>query len=151
MELIKTKPLTEEQVELRTKRIGETLKLDPTVIIMLKGKDYTLEFNNFAIKGILKDTGFNLMGSFLGTEEMENPEIMGAVLYYGLKTHHNELTQEECDKLYGYRHNVYILDKIREAIRLFLPDMSDIVRAEEGEGEEAKEPVNPPKPLTPSG
>jgi hypothetical protein len=120
--------LTREQArDLRRTRIEQTFQLDPQVNITLKGKKYILELNNWAVKGILKQTTVNLMaaGDF-GICQMQDPEVMGAILFWALASNQPDLTQDEVDKLYTFRHYPYILEKIKSALELFLPDMSDI-------------------------
>ena len=116
----------EEAQELRKKRIEETFQLDPLTTITLKGKTFTMELNNYAVKGIYKDTGHNLLAIGFGLKEMQSPELMGATLYWALKEHHPELTQDDVDKLFTYRHYGYILERLKVALDLFLPDMSDV-------------------------
>lgn len=115
-------------------RVQATFKLDPQVAITLKGKDYILEFNNYAVKGIFKETDFNLMGSAFTLAQMQNPRVMGVMLYYGLKTNHPDITEDEVDKLFTYRHYPYVLSKLRQAIGLFMPDLTDLVSKPEGSG-----------------
>src|SRR5476649_120824 len=112
--------------EIRKERIAQLFQLDPVVMITLKRNDYTLEINNWAVKGVLKDTGVNLMSTGFGVAQMQDPEVMGSILYWGLKTHHPDLQQEDVDKLYSYRHYAYVLGQLRTALDLFLPDMSDV-------------------------
>lgn len=137
----------EAALEQQRKEIEETFKLDPQVTIKLKGAEYTLEYNNLAIKGIYKDTGYNLLSTTLGKEQMDDPNIMGALMYYGLKTHHEDMTQEEADKLYTYRHMVYIMSRITSALQLFIPESSKRDLTDPGEAgspQVAEDPTNPP-------
>ncbi len=132
------------------KEIGDSFKLDPRVPIQLKGKEYTLEFNNFAVKGVYKDTGYNLLSTPLDKEQMNNPDIMGALLYYGLKTNHDDMTQDSADKLCTYIHQLYILSRLHAALDLFLPEsakkelegLSD--PGEAGSPQVAEDPTKPP-------
>jgi len=136
----------------RRKWIEESFKLDPIVTIMLKGKEYQLEFNNYAVKGILKDTGYNLMSKEPRLAYMHSPEIFGAFLYYGLKTHHPEMTQEEADKLYSLKHYLYVLDRITKAVTLFMPELTEEEKAMVMASEKVPEVVeDPTKPPVPSG
>ena len=112
--------------EIRRDRVDDLFQLDPTVTITLKKTEYTLEINNWAVKGVLKDTGVNLMSVGFGPEQMQDPILMGSILYWGLLTYHDTLTQEAVDKMYTYRHYAYVLSKVRKALELFLPDMSDV-------------------------
>lgn len=106
----------------RKKQIEESFSLDPTVTVTLKNKPYTLEVNNYAIKGVLKDVGFNLLNEAFNRERMNDPRIMGSMLHWALKTHHPELSQDDADKLYTYRQQLYISGKLIQAIQLFLPE-----------------------------
>jgi hypothetical protein len=121
----------------------EDSQLDPAVNITLRNKQYTLEYNNFSIKGILKDTGFNLLNQNLTVKELGDPAILGAFLFWGLKTNHEELTQEQADKLLTYRDHFNVMLGIRKALTLYLPEVK---------GDEAQapgEPENPPSPPSP--
>lgn len=147
----------EERQEIRKKRVEETFQLDPVVSIKLKQKDYTLEANNYAIKGILKDTAVNLMDTGFRKEQMNDPLLMGSMLFWLLRTNHPEMTQEESDKMYSFRHYAYVLQRLNIALDLFLPDMSDIdaqmarerMEAEGREGADGEK--DPTKELTASG
>ncbi len=116
----------QEALELRRKRTLETFQLDPQVPIELKGKPYILELTNFAVKGILKDTGHNILSVGFGVEQMQDPEMMGALLRWALELNHPDLTQDDVDRMFSYRHYGYILEKLKAALDLFLPDMSDV-------------------------
>ena len=133
------------------KEIEETFKLDPLVKIQLKGVEYTLEYNNLSVKGIYKDTGYNLLSTSLGKDQMDDPNVMGALLFYGLKTHHDAMTQEEADKLYTYRHVVYIMSRITTALELFVPASSNKDLADPDEAGSPQVSEDPTKPPVNSG
>ncbi len=115
-----------EAIELRRERVQATFKLDPTVIITLKGVDYTLEFDNAAVKGVLKDTGYNMMSTAFSVDQMQDPDVMGAMLFRGLQHNHSDMTQEKADSLFSVRLYPYVLEKLRQSLALFLPDMTDV-------------------------
>ena len=151
-------PLTAAQIAhlekvaaIRRQRVLETFQLDPLVKVMLKGKEYTLEFNNRAVKFIMKDTSLNLMSAGFGMDAMQDPEIMGALLFRGLQTHHPDLTQDEIDLLYSYRHFPYILQCLRQGLDLFLPDMSDVEAEEDQAGSQGELPLDPTRQPIPIG
>ena len=127
----------EKYMEALESRIPDTFKLDPKVTITLKGNPYTLEFNNASAKGVLLDSGFNLLNDRLTQDHIGNPNIMGSLLFRGLQTNHPDLTIEETDKLFTVKHYPYINRKIMEALVAFMPDMSDM---EVDEVEEKKVP-----------
>lgn len=138
-----------ERQAIRRQRLAETDRLEPVVTITLKGHTYTLECNNYAVKGILKDTGYNLMSEGFSTKQLQDPEVMGSMLNWLLKTHHPDLSVEDTDKLYTFRHYPYIIERIGTSIDLFLPDMSDI-----DSPQQQSKPVNdedPPKPSAANG
>jgi hypothetical protein len=134
---------SKEAAALRKERIAETFQLDPLTTINLKGKIYTMELNNFAVKGILKDTGYNLLSAGFGIKEVQDPEILGALLYWSLIEHQPDLTQEAVDKLFGYRHYAYVLECLKVALDLFLPDMSDVQIEGVREKQEVREGEDP--------
>lgn len=134
-----------ELIETHDERVQDTFKLDPVVPITLKGKSYTIELNNFAVKEVMKATGFNVMAASFSPKEMENPDVMGALLYWGLKTHHEELTQVEVDKLFTFKHYPYVLNRLQAALEMFLPDLSDLTVEEEKKDETPRPPL-PPSP-----
>lgn len=134
----------EDYVKRFKSRVLETFQLDPVVTITLKGHDYTLEFNNWAVKEILRESGVNMIATGFTSEHMQSPEIMSVVLYYGLKTHHSELTQDGVDRMFTLRHYPYIHDRLSDAVDLFLPDMSDMEIEKRAEGE-----ANPGDPTSP--
>ena len=142
---------SERFVSIRRKRVQETFQLDPLVPITLKGKNYTLEFNNRAVKLILKDTGLNLMSAGFGMDAMQDPETMGAILFRGLQTHHPDLTQDDVDVLYSYRHFPYVIQCLRQGLELFLPDMSDVEAEEDQAGGQGELPLDPTRQPTPIG
>lgn len=126
MEATKRKVPQAEYTKIRSERIQPLFQLDPTVTITLKGAVYKLELNNWAVKGILRDTGVNLMQVGFGIAEMQSPELLGSFLCWSMRTHHPEMEQEQVDKLFTYRHYSYVLDKLKTCIDLFLPDMDDL-------------------------
>lgn len=121
----------EERRAVTKARVQELLKLDPQVTIKLKGNDYTLEMNNWAVLGILKDTGYNLNSAGFGTEQMQDPTIMGCILFWAMQTHHPDLSLEAVNKLFTYRHMQAIFDKIMECITLYSADVSDLVEPDD--------------------
>jgi hypothetical protein len=130
----------EDATKLRRERVQNTFQLDAATTITLRGKVYTLELTNYAVKGIYKDTGHNLMALGFSVQQMTDPEMMGSLLFWALQQNHPELTQDEVDKLFTYRHYGYILDRLKDALDLFLPDMSDVqveeARKQPEEGED---------------
>ena len=127
----------------RRRRVLETFQLDPLVPIKLKGKDYTLEFNNWAVKKVLKETGFNVMSTGFGMEQMQDPVVMGNLLFNGLLTNHPDLTQDDVDRMYSFRHYPYILECLRIGLDLFTPDMSDVETADNPIPEITQDPSSP--------
>lgn len=111
----------------RAKRVMETFKLDPAIKITLRGVEYTLEYNNYAVKGVLADVGLNLLSDGFGNlDQIQNPDILGSLLFRGLEINHPELKQADADRLFTTRHYSYVLNRLRAALALFMPDMSDI-------------------------
>lgn len=120
-----TKPNPADFNKVRSERIQSLFQLDPEVKIALCGTHYTMVLNNWAVKGILLDTGHNLMALGFTIEVMTDPVTLGSILYWSLKTKHPELDLETVDKLFNYRHYAYVVDRLKAAIAMFLPDMSD--------------------------
>lgn len=139
-------PAQKTRADIYLERVGQTFQLDPQVRITLKGVTYTLEFNNRAMKEVLKDCGFNALKDSLSAEAMESPEILGSLLYRGLKTHHPDVTADQVDMLFTSRHYPYIISRLRAAMEMFLPDMSDVPRADEQEGASDPNPAHQPMP-----
>lgn len=134
----------EDYSKLHAERVRETFQLDPQVHIHLKGKDWTLEFTNYGVKEVFKETGLNLLDSGFGPDQWKDPKVMGALFYHSLKTNHSDLTQEEADKMFSYRHYSAILSSLRTALGLFMPDMSDVSLDKEEEPTKAKDPIGQP-------
>lgn len=126
---------TKERQAIVRQRMDETIKLDPTVPLSMGGRDFTLVFNNWAVKEILKETGLNLLTTPLLSEQMTDPTVIGPVLLCGLRTHSPELTLEEVDRLFTMRHLLYVQTKLAEALSLFYPDTEDLPKLPESEGE----------------
>jgi hypothetical protein len=85
-----TLQLKKESLDIYRKRVDDLSIIDPLVPIKLRNKEYILEFNNYAVKGIQADTGYNLISTGFDHKCMEDPKIAGAMLYWGLKTNHPE-------------------------------------------------------------
>lgn len=147
--VIKPKPdlktLREERLKVYDDRVQQTFQLDPQVSVTLKGSAYVLEFNNRAVKDVLKDCGFNALRDPLSMEVMENPEILGSLLHRGLQTHHPDLTIDAVDQLFTSRHYPYIVNRLRAAMDMFLPDLSD--QPPLPEEESAEDPHPRPTPV----
>lgn len=122
-----------QAAEIMTQRVEETWKLDPEVVIHLKGKEYTLEFTNFAVKEIAKHLQIDLLKSGIPQGSLQDSEILTGLIYYGLQEHHPEITKDQIDRMLSLRHYGYILNRLTEALSLFSPDMSDISIQEEGD------------------
>lgn len=114
-------------------RIRDTFQLDPKVEIKLGGVTWQLEYNNRAVKGVYTDTGFNLLSDQFSTDKnLTNPELLGSLLYHGLKRHHPEMTPDQADDLFTTRHYPYVIRQIQAALDSFLPDLSDLPDPDEG-------------------
>lgn len=118
---------TPKQLEVYQERVQLMFQLDPQIPIVLKGKTLTLEFNNRAVKDVLKDCGFNALRDSLVGESMDDPNILGSLLHRGLQCHHPEMTVDDTDALFTSRHYPYVVNRLRAAMDLFLPDLSDVV------------------------
>lgn len=116
----------EDLAAIRRERLIETTRLDPQIPIILKGQKYTLEMNNFAVKGILKDTGHNIIKLGVGLDQLTDPVVVGSILFWALRTGHPDLTQDDVDKLYTHKHYAYVMERLVETVRLFLPDMTGL-------------------------
>lgn len=110
---------------LQQERTKDTFKLDPLVSINLKDKEYTLEFNNTAVKAVLKELGVNLLNEGFNQGQLQDPDILSHLICIGLKANHSDVTIEEVDRQMNIRYLPYYLNRLRTAIDLFLPDMSD--------------------------
>lgn len=110
--------------------VAETTKLDPAVSITLKGTLYKLEFTNRSVKNVFDDTGYNILQEKFDRSRMEDPKLMGSLVFRGLQKNHPDLDQDQADDLFTLRHYPYILDRLITALDMFMPD---------SEGEE-KEP-----------
>lgn len=124
-------------------KVQETSKLDPEVPLSLGGRSWILVYNNWALKGIFADTGINILGVPLTSKEFSDPVLAGAVLYWGLRTRHPEVTQEEVDKLFTTRHYLYVQSQVFQALQLFYPDIEDMPKVT-GEGVVEEDPTKPP-------
>lgn len=111
--------------EIRKERVQSTFKLDPQVEIVLKGKTYTLEFNNWAAKELTKAIGFNPLREPLSMGILSDPAQLGAVLLYGLLTNHPDLDQDQVDRLFTFRHIEYVISRLTLSLQMIMPDMSD--------------------------
>lgn len=140
--------LDAKQIARVGKAVDESFKLEPSLTVVLRGKGYTLEFDNMAAKGILRDTGQNILTES-GANLLDHPDHLGSILYWGLKRHHEDMTQDESDGLLVLRHRFYITKRIMEAMSLSIPD-ADEDNQPEG-GLELTPPKNPTKPPVPSG
>lgn len=145
----KTTLTPDERMDVIRLRVQDTGKLDPDITIRLDGKDWTLRYTNRAIKGILSDTGFNLLSVRLTTEDMANPETLGSLMFHGLRSRHPELTPEAVDEMLTVRHTLYIQAQVARALGLFFPDVADMPLADDTRPEAGSE--DPTQPPTDSG
>lgn len=122
-----TQTLTDmERHALVRQRVQETSKLDPKIPLSLDGREFVLLYTNRAVKGILEDTGINILQSPLGTAEMEDPKVLGSVVFRGLQAKHPDLTSEAVDEMITFRHLMYIQSQVMAALGLFYPDVADL-------------------------
>lgn len=105
--------------------MSQTFKMDPKVPISLRGEEYTLEYDNQAAMDVVSDCGFNILTDELFPVQYD-PKVVGSLLFRGLQGSHPSMTFLESNRLFTTRHFPYIIRKIAEALRGFLPDMSDV-------------------------
>lgn len=117
-------------------RVQATMSLDPKVSLVLKGQEYFLEFNNKAVIDLLRATGFNLLSDALTQDKVKDPSFLCDLIRYGLMANHPDVTTEEVNRIFTLKHFPYVMNQIREAIRGYLPDMTDIDIDEESKGAE---------------
>jgi hypothetical protein len=139
----------EEQAE-RSKRVQATGSLDPTITVMLKGVEYTLEYNNSAVKGIKDDLslGFNLLDGF-DSGVLSDPIKITKMLLWGMVSNHPDVTEQFIDERLALKHWPYYMDRIMAAITPFMPDFTDLEPSSE-QVIRVKEPSDPKMP-TPAG
>lgn len=146
MDLTKIEMTGEEKKQARQKglelqrRLPEIMELDPKVPFRFMGKDLSLEMNNLALMGILKDTGINILGDGFKTTQLDNPEVAGSVLFWALSQNHSEITRAEVDKNINARHFMYIRERIMESLSYFMPKEDETPKPID----EGKKTDNPP-------
>lgn len=128
----------DEMIALRRSRVADTFKLDPIVKFKMGDKEYSLEFNNAAVKRIYRETGHSILADGFGVKAWGNPEILSETVLAGLLKHHPKMTMEEVDNLLDFRHTPYIMEVLRQALDYFMPDMSDVKCPEEDTPDEGK-------------
>lgn len=142
---MKQKLKPEDYAKTYVDRSQPLFDLEPSVTLKLKNQHFMLEYNNWAVKEVLKATKVNLIEAGFTMGDWVDPEKMGILLYCGLVTNHPELTQEAVDKLLTYRHYPLVLQQIGEALRLFMPDMADVELDEsKDEVSDTKDPIKQP-------
>ena len=129
------------------RQIEESFKLDPTVTVTLGDKKYLLEFDNTAAKEIFKAIAYNMLSDPDIVARLNDPNSVGVILYWGLKRHHPEITEEEADRLLTAKHRLYITSTLIQAMTGFVPDLAT--------GDDKESPAeavkDPTQPLVPSG
>jgi hypothetical protein len=120
-----------------SKEVEKTTQLDSVVSITLDKKEYKLEFTNRAVKGVFDDTGYNILSQVFDRARMQDPKLMGSLLFRGLQKHHPDLTQEGVDDMFSLRHYPYILDRLTDAMDMYVPKRQEL----EEEGEESQNPT----------
>jgi len=121
----------------------DTIKLDPQVPLILGGVEHKMIFNNRAVKEILMATGINLLTTALTSEKMMEPEMMGLLIYWGLKTNSPDITPEEVDLKLTSRHLLYYQTQIAKGLELFYPDIEDLPAGQPAEEEKDADPLKP--------
>lgn len=139
---METKELTPEQkkTQLFISRLPEVMALDPKVPFRFMNQDLQLEMNNVALMGIYKDTGINILGDGFKAIQLDNPEVVGVVLFRALNQNHPDITQEQVNKAINARQYFYIRERIMESLSLFMPKEEET--PEKKQGDETKD--NPP-------
>lgn len=117
----------QEYAAIHSQRVQDTFQLDPTVNITLKGVNYALLYDNWAVKELFKRTEINLLDGGINPEiHFRNPQTVSTLLLLGLMVNHPDISEAQVDQLLTFRNLPYILDRIKTAVRLFMPDMSDV-------------------------
>ena len=136
----------------RRRRVQETFQLDPTVIITLKSKDYTLELTNFQAKVLYKDQGINLLAATIPAEKFQDLDFLGYMFWLCLQENQPDMTQEQADHLLSFRHRMGIMGAVIQCLTMFHPDLTDVTpvkpqEAAEGEVVKVVDPSEQPTPL----
>jgi hypothetical protein len=131
----------EQRAEIIQQRTRDTMKLDPKVDLQLGDSTRVLLFNNRAIKGILEDTGINLLRDGLTIDHLSDPNILTKILKRGLQAHWPEVSEEGLDDLVSMRHFLYYQTQIFTALSLFYPDIKDLPKLPDAEPEPAGDPT----------
>lgn len=114
-------------------RMPQTFNLDPAVSIVIDGVSYVLEYNNESAISIYKECGLNLLTDVV-TEKL-NPITFRSLLVNGLKIHQPNL--KALPKV-SVKHYNYLVGKVLDALRSFMPDTSDLELEDETETEDEK-------------
>lgn len=114
---------------------GASTLIDPTVPLVLKGEKYLLEFTNLQAIKLLEDTGFNVLTDPLDQKRCGDIKFITTLLYYGLKNNRPEVTVEEAGRIFSLKYYNYIITQLREALRGYLPDLSDMVMDDDNKDE----------------
>ena len=88
--------------------------------------DCSLEFTNTQIRGLMKETGYNMIEAAPSVELLRDMNFLEALLFWGLTKHHPMLTRESVPDLISINRFGYIVSRLRKAIDVFYPDLSDI-------------------------
>lgn len=133
-----------EREAVMRQRMQDTIKLDPKVPFRLGDHESPMVFNNRAVKEILKETGLNLLTSALTTEELLKPDVLGWIVFWGLKQCRPDVTMELVDEHLTARHTLYFQSQIITALQLFYPDVEDLPKLSEPKAEDILDPTSPP-------
>jgi hypothetical protein len=118
------------------KRVQALDKLDPFVVMTIRGVDYKLEFDNKAIRQIQTEFDVNLLEMpYLPDELFKDLDKFTRVLEIALARNHPEfdpLKPQPVDgpvgagSLIGLKHQAYIIHCLRDAADFYFPDVSDL-------------------------
>lgn len=135
-------------------RVGNIVKADPWVPLILRGKEYKLEYSWGAVKDVYRKTGKNINAGEVTLRDLADPDFVCLMLRSGLLTHHSDefgsKVLEEMEHYLTMRHMTYYTTTIQFALEAIQPDVDDLTRVlgEEGVTLNGKEEDSPlPFPL----
>lgn len=108
-------------------RFEEAAQLDPTTKIILEGKGLIMEYTNTEVKGLLNSTGLNILAKTPDREFISNPSNLQFLLFWALKKHQPDITEEVVDGYLTLKRHGYVVRKVQECLEVFYPEVDDLI------------------------
>lgn len=94
---------------------------NPEVEVRIGEKTCTLHYTLRALRDLRADTGKNLLGVGLSPQDAGDPEFLAKLIFYGLKKHTPDITEDDILDSIDSKSLLYVLGQVMKALNVAMP------------------------------